>query len=130
MEVHAGPRKNHFTVRVVPVLLEKCVKVCDVTMHNKGIMKISISSHLDTFTIESVVNTNELLSDLTPNAHIGLENADMMQGPFEIHSTYIAIGTLTVAICIVAVVVSGLKFIFYVGMCVCVHTQKGPCNAY
>lgn len=53
------------------------------------------------------MNTNELLSDLTPNAHIGLENADMMQDPFEMHSAYIAVGTLAVAICIVAIVVSG-----------------------
>lgn len=61
----------------------------------------------DTFVIESMVNTNELLSDLTPNAHIGLErNADMIQDPFEVHSAYVAIGTLAVAICIVVIVVS------------------------
>lgn len=55
--------------------------------------------------IESVLNTNELLSDLTPNAHIGLENSDMMEDPFKVHSVYVAIGTLAAAICIVVVVV-------------------------
>lgn len=56
-----------------------------------------------------MVNTNELLSDLTPNAHIGLERtADMIQDPFEVHSAYIAIGTLAVAICVVVIVVSYL----------------------
>lgn len=60
----------------------------------------------DTFVIDQVVNTNELLSDLTPNAHIGLENPDFNEDPLEVHSVYVAIGTLTAAICIVAVVVS------------------------
>uniref|UniRef100_A0A336MY49 CSON008277 protein n=1 Tax=Culicoides sonorensis TaxID=179676 RepID=A0A336MY49_CULSO len=60
----------------------------------------------DTFIIETVLNSNELLSDLTPNAHIGLENPDFNENPFEVHSVYVAIGTLTAAICIVAVVVT------------------------
>lgn len=68
--------------------------------------EISFCPQTDTFVIESVVNTNELLSDLTPNAHIGLENPDFNEDPFEVHSVYVAIGTLTAAICIVAVVVS------------------------
>lgn len=58
-----------------------------------------------------MVSTNELLSDLTPNAHIGLErNTEMMQDPFEVHSAYIAFGTLAVAVCIVVIVVSYLCY--------------------
>jgi hypothetical protein len=68
---------------------------------------------VDDFILETVVSSNEILSDLNPESIRAYEEPRLHGGTggetFGVHNAYVAIGTLAAAIMIVAVVVGCMK---------------------
>lgn len=70
---------------------------------------------LDDFIVETVVSSNEMVSDVTNIKSFSdetpiFENVGISKEPIELHNAYIAAGTLAVAIFIVAIVVCLINF--------------------